>query len=326
MLTPDKIWSVNKPVSELVGTTLADPLAAERFARKALMPTRFRLIGPRRSFAAGGLYTQSGPLSLAYMWSRGHYVADQMEADTSRQDLLITWCIEGGMEIGAGHSSVTAGELVIIPCGGQIAFHFAAPVATLSIRLPGSTAMQSLGGPAGNALCYQPINSKGGSGAVVRDVLLSAWQHRRSIDHNVADVMLESIGRLLNATAENRHKNNRGLTLSRQSALLDVRAYVVKNLGNREAMKPALLSKYLGRSTRSLQAALREAGTTLQRLILVERLDAASRQIRSAVCNDRSISEIAFSVGFENLAHFSRQFKARFKTCPQRYRTTAGAH
>ena len=73
----------------------------------------------------------------------------------------------------------------------------------------------------------------------------------------------------------------------------------------------------------SISAQLRVSPSTLQRAgasepcsiaewIWSQRLDAARRDLCDPNCAGRSVSEIAFSWGFNDAAHFSRPFRARF--------------
>jgi AraC-like DNA-binding protein len=58
-------------------------------------------------------------------------------------------------------------------------------------------------------------------------------------------------------------------------------------------------------------------GCSLSDWIWSLRLDAAKRELCDPAQAARSISEIAFACGFNDAAHFSRAFRARFG-CPPR--------
>ena len=80
-------------------------------------------------------------------------------------------------------------------------------------------------------------------------------------------------------------------------------------------------------SVASLARALRLAPSTLHRAwageacsladwIWGQRLDAARRDLVDPALAGRSVSEIAFACGFNDAAHFSRAFRARFGCAP----------
>ena len=52
-------------------------------------------------------------------------------------------------------------------------------------------------------------------------------------------------------------------------------------------------------------------------IVLQRRLDRAMRRLQSPDERKRSISEIAFDVGFGDLSYFNRTFRRRFDTSPR---------
>lgn len=68
-----------------------------------------------------------------------------------------------------------------------------------------------------------------------------------------------------------------------------------------------------------------ERGDTLAQYILRRRLDGCMRELRDPAQAARSITEIAFSWGFNSSAHFSRAFRAHAGVSPSDYRQRDGA-
>ncbi len=64
-------------------------------------------------------------------------------------------------------------------------------------------------------------------------------------------------------------------------------------------------------------------GTTFSHYVLQQRLAAAHLMLGDASMADRSISAIAFEVGFGNVASFSRAFRRRYGMKPAALRETA---
>jgi AraC-like DNA-binding protein len=86
-----------------------------------------------------------------------------------------------------------------------------------------------------------------------------------------------------------------------------------------------------GLSVAAIAAQLRLSPSTLHRAwvgepcsladwIWAQRLDAARRDLCDPALAARSVSEIAFSWGFNDAAHFSRAFRARFGCAPSELR------
>lgn len=75
-----------------------------------------------------------------------------------------------------------------------------------------------------------------------------------------------------------------------------------------------------GLSLRTFQRLFQIHGTTPTKWILERRLEGVAEDLRIKALSGRSITEIAFSWGFNDLSHFNRAFKARFGVSPKAYR------
>ena len=67
------------------------------------------------------------------------------------------------------------------------------------------------------------------------------------------------------------------------------------------------------------------ADTTLGRFVIDQRLQRAGQILSDPGTRCRTISEIAFSLGFQELSHFSRRFTTKFGRSPRAYRASAHA-
>lgn len=84
---------------------------------------------------------------------------------------------------------------------------------------------------------------------------------------------------------------------------------------------PAELAYRLGWSLRSVQQALRTAGTTPAELIRQHRLERAAARLTDPAWDDRTISHIAHASGFGSLTAFNTAFRARFERSPSAVRS-----
>jgi AraC-like DNA-binding protein len=71
----------------------------------------------------------------------------------------------------------------------------------------------------------------------------------------------------------------------------------------------------------TLQRLFNAHGTTPRKWLLDRRLEKIATQLRSPAFAGRSVTEIALSAGFNDLAHFNRAFRARYLMSPGRWRT-----
>ncbi|MRV70490.1 helix-turn-helix domain-containing protein [Duganella sp. FT92W] len=109
------------------------------------------------------------------------------------------------------------------------------------------------------------------------------------------------------------------LSECRTAALTRLHAYIEEHIHEPE-LAPAGVACALGLSQRYINKLLEAEGTSLGRLIWLRRLDLIAADLRSAAMASRSISTIALTRGFNDLAHFSKKFRQHFGASPREYR------
>ncbi len=86
------------------------------------------------------------------------------------------------------------------------------------------------------------------------------------------------------------------------------------------ALTPAAVAVHVRMSVRNLARLFAHNGTTIERTIWRERLAAARCDLLDPRLSSLSITEIAFSWGFGDAAHFSRSFSAAYGLAPSAFR------
>lgn len=102
---------------------------------------------------------------------------------------------------------------------------------------------------------------------------------------------------------------------------LEACAFIRRHLTDPD-LKPAAIASELKIAERSLTRLFARRGTTVERTIWDERLDAARRDMLNPRLADQSITAIAFSWAFNDAAHFSRRFSKAYGLPPSKYRAT----
>lgn len=104
---------------------------------------------------------------------------------------------------------------------------------------------------------------------------------------------------------------------------LDARiaAYIEGNLGD-PALSPAMIASAVGISVRHLHRVFSKNGLTLAAWIREKRLENCRRELANSGPLDRNITEVAFSWGFSDSAHFSHCFKKQFGVSPRQFRSS----
>jgi AraC-like DNA-binding protein len=85
-------------------------------------------------------------------------------------------------------------------------------------------------------------------------------------------------------------------------------------------LSPKLVAEHFGLSLRTLHLRFKKIDQTFGRWLLETRLDACSKALKDPLQRTRSISEIAYGCGFNDLSYFNRSFRARFNTTPSQWR------
>lgn len=88
-------------------------------------------------------------------------------------------------------------------------------------------------------------------------------------------------------------------------------------------LDPAMIAAVLGISLRYLSLVFAEHDASVSRTIWARRTSRAARDLINPTLASTSITNIAFSLGFNDTAHFTRAFKAMFGMTPSSYRASA---
>jgi AraC-like DNA-binding protein len=96
-----------------------------------------------------------------------------------------------------------------------------------------------------------------------------------------------------------------------------MKADVLKNLDKSVARASAL-------SGRQAQRLFASSGTTFSEFVLEQRLLLARRLLLHESGRDRTVSDVAYTVGFNDLSYFHRSFRKRFGVTPCDMRTEFG--
>lgn len=99
-----------------------------------------------------------------------------------------------------------------------------------------------------------------------------------------------------------------------------IKSDILKNLGSRNLTLSELAARHRV-TPRYIQRLFESDGSSLTQFVLDERLARAHRLLRGTRDAQRTISEIAFAVGFGDLSYFNRSFRRRYGMTPSDVRT-----
>ena len=86
---------------------------------------------------------------------------------------------------------------------------------------------------------------------------------------------------------------------------------------HRPDLRAEAVAAHLGVSRATCTCCLRPEGRSFLEYVFAERI---ARALRAHTDSDRTISAIAFAIGFSDLSHFNRTFRRRFGRTPTEVR------
>jgi AraC-like DNA-binding protein len=161
---------------------------------------------------------------------------------------------------------------------------------------------------------------KGGLVNVIHNMLKSLASEAETLgpkdQYTVAEALLELTTAILRADVDHDYE----LQHARQSALFRrILEFMESNYMDCE-LTPEKVADANGISVRYLHSLFNQAGITVSKWIWERRLKATREDLIDPNMAHMRVSEIAFRRGFNDPAHFSRAFKARFDISPSKLR------
>jgi AraC-like DNA-binding protein len=108
----------------------------------------------------------------------------------------------------------------------------------------------------------------------------------------------------------------------RAAQILGIKQYIDRNLAQPD-LSPSTIAAANNISVRYLHWLFEPAGVTVSQYVIRQRLLRCRRELSSALMRNRTITEIAFSWGFQDATHFSRRFKLEFGLSARDFRRKA---
>lgn len=188
--------------------------------------------------------------------------------------------------------------------------HFEAPFQQYVLRLPGPTLRTTLRDT--QSLTASTVSGQRGAGHLMIGMIQTLAADIGTLAPESAAAVAESVTQILIAGLA-------GLPAARQQPVSHLTAYhreQIRACARARLRDPALsvasIAAQLQLSPSTLHRAWAGEACSIAEWIWSQRLDAARRDLCDPGLGARSVSDIAFSWGFNDAAHFSRAFRARF--------------
>jgi AraC-like DNA-binding protein len=169
-------------------------------------------------------------------------------------------------------------------------------------------------------LTARAIKGSEGAGALFRGMVDEMFSLANELQEETADRIADALPYVLTA-ALTTLSNGQALIPSRLRLMHKQRIlrFARENLRNHE-LDAGLVATAVGLSTRYVYELFEDEGQPLMKWIWSHRLDRCRNDLATPAFSSRSISEIAYYWGFNDVAHFSRAFRQRFSQSPREFR------
>ena len=156
------------------------------------------------------------------------------------------------------------------------------------------------------------LSADQGTPAVFADLLHSLLRQARNMDpaslEGVAESAINLLGAALQPLANNQPRDHSHLETYHKSR---IKKFIASNMHNPD-IDVQTIAESVGLSRRYVHQLFSNEPQHLMQWVLVQRLEHCRRELGSDHTRHRTISEIAFSWGFNDLAHFSKAFRKHF--------------
>ncbi len=249
--------------------------------------------------------------------TRGHA---EMLADHS--DFLALQLVLDGYEqirFAGEEIELEAGDIFVWDSTKPMDFRVVQRLHKISVLLPLSRFRNWL--PASWQSINRLIRSPSDAGRLLAHYLAALSPRRMVGGLNNCDALIETtIGLLVNSQeiALSRPPESR-----REIHLEKVHRYIAQHLTDPD-LTPTRVAEANRISLRYLHWLFEGIGTSVAQYIIRERLQRCRRELASPATNRRKVADIALSVGFNDVTHFSRRFKQEFGVSPRAYSKEQG--
>jgi AraC-like DNA-binding protein/quercetin dioxygenase-like cupin family protein len=217
-------------------------------------------------------------------------------------------------------SELSEGDFVLCDTGLPHYFKTNEHSVTVMVRVPGDVLRTYL--PTPEQFCGQHLGRATGVtgtvAAMVRELSTGSSMIDRACEDRVARYLLEMIS-MSYMMGVDTVQDTSAIAWQRRK---DVIQFIEDNLRDPE-LSPATISEGLRVSPRYLRTVFASGGEKMSAYILRRRLEECARQMASPAWSAHTLTEIAFSWGFNSAAHFTRTFNEKYGMAPREYRKAA---
>jgi len=195
--------------------------------------------------------------------------------------------------------------------------HFADRLSQLVIKVPREHLKLHLQTPE----AFTALHYRGGKGIsqITTSFARTLFDETDSLNKETQSKLSETFVSLLASSIREATSEINRAPRSKETQLLRTKHFIKKHLRNPE-LNLNIIAASQNISERYLHILFENEGLTPSRFIWNERLKSTHADLSNPLLSHRSISDICLAWGFNDTAHFSRAFKAKYNVSPRAFR------
>jgi AraC family transcriptional activator of tynA and feaB len=271
---------------------------------------------PATPFQASISMMKLGPLTLSDCRGSSFRMVREKCNETGILELLIQ--TEGECVIRHdGHETLLSpGKFSVFPANSRAELEMRGDYRKLSLRFQSSLLSERYADWEHRAFTRIPCDS--GAGGIFLGLVRAMMQYGESANSKICVEAFQAMLGLLATTLGEKAEEALRMPATRMVEYhkARIRNYVLENLANPE-LDVARISNALGLSQRYLHLLFTDEPMQLMHWIWNERLERCFKELARRSGNDRPVSTVAYSWGFNDASHFSRAFRKRYGASPR---------
>ena len=221
---------------------------------------------------------------------------------------------------GGNEAVLAAGDFVMWDSDREMEFRVLDPLHKLTLLVPKPRMRMLLGDAERYAGVVVP--GSGRVDGIAAEALRRLARDFATMGEGEASVVIDPVLSLLSATLMTR-RPPANVSAGHQDSFRKFCRYIEMNLGDGD-LAPFKIAAPHGVSLRYLHLVFAEQGTSVGQWLRQRRLSHCHKEL-SQGGRGRTITEVAFRWGFNDMAHFSRAFKAQYGTSPRELARASGS-
>ncbi len=211
------------------------------------------------------------------------------------------------------------GDLVLTDSAMPYSLRYEEDCSTLVMILTAGDLANRL--PAPDDLLGVKMSGREGMAGTASSLLAGIWEEARTglIPDSMGDTLASAVLDVFSASWIATGKVQVAESAVSISRRIQIRRHVEAHLRDPELSARTVAAAF-GISPRYLHIIFSTGEETVSNLILRRRLEECAKQLRDPLWARRTITEIAFSWGFNNATHFARVFREKYSLSPRDYR------